>query len=285
MAARTNNFRAAELVVAGNFNLEDLKRTDAEGITMAEAIIAFGGDPSTLGCARVDSRRLLGYVEVHIEQGPVLEQKHLAVGVVSAIAGQTRIKVTFIGRAGHAGTVPMDLRRDALCAAAQFILAVEEVAKSGLGFVATIGEISALPGATNVIPGEVRLSLEVRHAADKVRKAACSELLRCGEKITTARNIQFNWERVQETPAVKCDPQLCSTLGEAVKRHQPNLMVLPSGAGHDAAAMAAITPVAMLFVRCKGGISHHPDESVSVEDVALAISVMNDFIAGLAETK
>lgn len=271
-------------VLAGTFNAENLQRTDASGITMAEAIRDFGGSPETLAGARLDSTRLFGYAEVHIEQGPVLEQKNLAVGVVTAIAGQNRIKVIFIGRAGHAGTVPMNLRHDALCAAAEFMLAVEALAQNRRGLVATVGEIAALPGASNVIPGEARLSLDVRHPDDTVRLRACNELKKRAEEIAAERGVQVRWELVHETPAVVCDRRLTAVLNEAVKHHQKESPLLTSGAGHDAAAMAAVTPVAMLFVRCKGGISHHPDESATEADVRLAIQVMNDIVAELAKS-
>lgn len=267
--------------LAGNFNAADLKRTDARGITMAEAIRELGGNPDALAGAKLDPRRLLGYAEVHIEQGPVLEQRNLALGVVTAIAGQSRARVSFVGRAGHAGTVPMSSRHDALCAAAEFVLAVESLAQSRGGLVATVGEIAALPGASNVIPGEARLSLDMRHPDDAVRLRACEELKKRAEEIAAGRGVQVRWELVHETAAVVCDQRLTAVLNEAVKRHQKESPLLTSGAGHDAAAMAAVCPVAMLFVRCKGGISHHPDESATLEDVRVAIAVMNDFLQQL----
>ena len=270
--------------LAGTFNPADLKRTDARGLTMAEAIREFGGNPDALASAKLDPNRLLGYAEVHIEQGPVLEQKNLAVGVVTAIAGQSRARVSFVGCAGHAGTVPMNLRRDALCAAAEFVLAAEALAQNRGGLVATVGEIAAWPGASNVIPGEARLSLDVRHPDDTVRRRAGDALKKRAEEIAAERGVQVRWELVHETPAVVCDRRLTAVLNEAVKRRQKASPLLASGAGHDAAAMAAVTPVAMLFVRCKGGISHHPDESVTSGDVRVAIHVMSDFIAEMAKS-
>ncbi len=265
-------------VLAGTFSRKALTRTDANGVTMAQAIRSFGGNPDGLAAARLDPKRLLGYAEVHIEQGPVLEQKRLSVGVVTAIAGQTRLQLTFTGRAGHAGTTPMHLRRDALCAAAEFVLAAESLAKNRTGLVATVGEITALPGASNVIPGHVRLSLDVRHPKDAVRQAAVAELKKRATAIAAKRNVGLDWQPVHQTRAVTCDRHLSSLLSKAVKHRQRKLVLLHSGAGHDAAAMADTTPVTMLFVRCKNGISHHPDESASVKDVRIAISVMNDFI-------
>jgi allantoate deiminase len=275
-------------VLAGNLNPKDLKRLDPDGITMAEAIRSFGGNPAALVKAKKDPTRLLGYVEVHIEQGPVLEQKNLPVGIVTAIAGQTRMRLTFTGRAGHAGTTPMNLRRDALCAAAEFISTVEAIALSHIwnradsGLVATVGEVIALPGASNVIPGQVSLSLDVRHAKDSIRQRAIARLKQEAIQIARKRDIKISAEVVHQSAAVACDRHLSNLLTAAATHYQKHVPLLPSGAGHDAAAMAAITPVAMLFVRCKGGISHHPDESVRVEDVRTAISVTGDFIEQLA---
>jgi allantoate deiminase len=269
-------------VFAGTFARRDLKRRDANGITMEAAIRSFGGHPDALVRARLDPDRLLGYVEVHIEQGPVLEQKNLAVGVVSAINGQTRAQLTFNGCAGHAGTTPMNLRRDALCAAAEFVSRVEELGRKQRGVVATVGELDVLPGASNVIPGEVRLSLDVRHQEDARRRAACAALKKCGQAIASKRKLRFQWQAVSETRSVQCDERLSGLLGKVVSRHQKRLLFLTSGAGHDAAALGAVIPVAMLFVRCKDGLSHHPAEHASQNDVRIAISVLVDFLQGLA---
>jgi allantoate deiminase len=270
-------------VLAGTFNPADLRRKDANGIRMAQAIRNFGGNPEALGKVKLNRKSLLGYVEVHIEQGPVLEAENLSVGVVSAIAGQTRAQYRFSGTAGHAGTVPMQMRRDALCAAAEFILAVEQHAKHVKGLVATVGIISALPGATNVIPGEAVLSLDVRHADDAIREKACAHFARAAREIARARGVDCEIQISHRAQSVACDRQLSDLLALSVKRCQGRCLSLPSGAGHDAAAMAAIAPVAMLFVRCKGGISHNPAESVSPKDVRVAIEVMNHFIEEMAK--
>lgn len=266
--------------LAGTLDAGELQRTDVRGIALAEAIREFGGNPDAVASARLEPSRMLGYLEVHIEQGPVLEQKQRAVGVVSAIAGQTRGRVRFLGQAGHAGTVPMKPRRDALCAAAEFVLAAEDLARNRGGLVATVGEIVALPGASNVIPGEVSLSVDVRHPEDALRQAARAELRERAAKIAGERGVNVTWEQVQETPAVVCDRRLTLQLEQAVKRHQPDAPLLYSGAGHDAAALAAITPVAMLFVRCAGGVSHHPTESVTEADVGVALKILDDFVRG-----
>src|ERR1043165_5633654 len=228
-------------VLAGTFNSRDLKRIDSDGIGMDEAIRRFGGNPESLSKAKINSKRLLGYVEVHIEQGPVLEKKNLSLGVVTAIAGQTRLRIRVIGRAGHAGTTPMNLRRDALCAAAEFISAVETVARKGAnaGLVATVGQITALPGASNVIPGEVMLSLDVRHAKDSVRDRAVAELREKAAEIVRRRKIDISVEVVQQSAAVACERGLSALLAKSVRRYQKEVLSLPSGAGHDAAAMAA----------------------------------------------
>ena len=270
-------------VLAGCFDQKDLQRKDADGISMRNAIKNFGGNPARLQSARLSPNNLLGYIETHIEQGPVLEEEKCAVGIVTAIAGQTRVRTRFIGSAGHAGTTPMDLRKDALCAAAEFVLAVENLARKISGLVATVGEISAKPGASNVIPGEVHLTLDVRHKNDSVRKPACLTLEKMAFRIARRRKIRLDYEVVHETAAVNCSENFSRLLGEAVKRRQKKLIQLSSGAGHDAAIMAKITPSAMLFVRCKNGVSHHPDESVKIEDVQIAFDVMNSFLQSLAK--
>ncbi|HEX4119186.1 MAG TPA: allantoate amidohydrolase [Verrucomicrobiae bacterium] len=268
--------------VTGNFDSKDLDRTDADGITMAEGIRSFGGDPLAVSSCRIDAKELIGYVEAHIEQGPVLEHHHHAIGIVSAIAGQTRVQVELQGTAGHAGTVPMALRKDALCAAAEFTLAVEKQAREIPELVATVGELAVERGASNVIPGFVRLSLDVRHQDDATREAACESLRQSLGDVARRRQIESSWQIIQKTSSAPCSAELSALLREAATKHQPQLMTLPSGAGHDAAVMAKITPVAMLFLRCKNGLSHHPDEWAAPEDIAVALATLSDFISLLA---
>jgi allantoate deiminase len=268
-------------VVAGRFDPAWLERRDADGVTMADAIRAWGGDVDGLARAGRDPADLLGYVEVHIEQGPVLEAEGLPVGVVSAIAGQTRAQLAFTGVAGHAGTVPMELRRDALCAAAEWILAAERHARVRDGLVATVGEAALEPGASNVIPSRARLTLDVRHGDDGVRAAACERLRERAQEIAAERSVGVEWEVVQETPAVACSPELTALLADAVAAAGHRVARLPSGAGHDAAVMARIAPIAMLFVRCAGGVSHNPAEHVDAADVAVAIDVTTAFLERL----
>lgn len=265
-------------VYAGTFDPGRLKLEDPAGTSLYEAVRDFGGDPDALVEDGRGAADLLGYCEVHIEQGPVLEEMDLPVGVVTAINGQSRIRAGFTGRAGHAGTVPMKQRNDALCAAAELVLEVERAAGEKPGAVATVGEVSVLPGAGNVIPGETHLSLDLRHPDDTARERLRDHFRRRAEEIAAARGCGVQWQVRQETPAVRMDPDLSGLLGEAVEASGTGLHRLPSGAGHDAAQMAALCPAALLFVRCEEGISHNPAESVSEEDVRVAIDVMERFV-------
>ena len=268
---------------AGAFDKGRLDLEDHNGVVLREAVRAFGGDPDALEGSGRDGSDLIGYCEAHIEQGPVLEELDLPVGVVTGIQGQSRVRVNFAGKAGHAGTVPMKSRKDALCAAAEFVLDVETACKVQPGAVATVGEISALPGAVNVIPGEARLSLDLRHGDDAVRERLRDHFEQRAGEIARARRCGQEWRLRQETAAVPVDPRLSALLGRAVEDAGITVHRLPSGAGHDAAQMAALTPIAMLFVRCEGGISHNPAESVAKEDVAVAIEVMGRFLQLVAE--
>jgi allantoate deiminase len=270
--------------MAGTFDRADLDRTDGSDATMASAIRAFGGDPARVDDDRWRGGTLLGYCEVHIEQGPVLEARDLPVGVVSAISGQQRFSLVFKGEAGHAGTVPMDRRRDALAAASMFVLAVESYAASQEGLVATVGQLSVRPGAANVVPGEVILSLDVRHTDDEVRISASQHLGNVASQIANDRRITLTIQQVSDNAAVACSPRLVTLLSQAVGDAGLPVLRLASGAGHDAVTMSALTEVAMLFVRCKGGISHNPAESVTADDVAVSIEVLGRFLELLADT-
>jgi allantoate deiminase len=272
-------------VFAGTFDPRLLAFEDAKGMTLAEAVRSFGGDPDALARNDHDTRDLLGYCEVHIEQGPVLESLHLPVGVVTAIQGQSRVGMGFVGEAGHAGTVPMEGRQDALCAAAQFVLAVEETARKEPGMVATVGQIVAHPGAGNVIPGEASLSLDLRHGDDAVRERAVRSLHERAKKIAATRGEEYHWKVKQESHATPTNPGLTALLARAIEDLGTLAHRVPSGAGHDAAQMAEIAPIAMLFVRCEKGISHNPAESVEEEDVAAAVEVTSRFLKLVAESK
>jgi allantoate deiminase len=266
-------------VLAGSFEAADLERVDTEGVSLRDAIREYGGDPAGLDAA---ARPVGAYVEVHIEQGPVLDEGDLALGVVTAIAGQTRAALRFGGVAGHAGTVPMALRHDALAAAAEVVLAAETLGRETESLVATVGRIAALPGASNVIAGSAELSLDVRHPDDAERAVAVSRVRERAERSGEARGVGVEWEELLDQPAVGCDAALSERMVEAVEAVGVRSTRLPSGAGHDAAVMAGIAPVAMLFVRCAGGVSHHPDESVTEADVALAVDALEAFVEDFA---
>jgi allantoate deiminase len=269
--------------VSGTFDPADLDRADADGITMREALRIFGGDPDRVGDDRWQGGPPLGYLEIHIEQGPVLEARGLPVGVVSAISGQNRHTLVFEGEAGHAGTVPMAGRRDALVAAAVFVQAVEDYALSSEGVVATVGQLTVRPGAANVVPGEVTLRLDVRHADDAERLLATRHLLGIASQIAKHRTIGLSARQDSENMTVSCAPRLVSGLSQAVDDLGHPVLQLASGAGHDAVAMSALMDVGMLFVRCKGGVSHNPAESVTTEDVGVAIDVLARCLELLAQ--
>jgi allantoate deiminase len=269
--------------VAGTLEPRDLERRDAGGTAVAEAVRSFGGDPVRIPEDRWSAARPLGYVEVHIEQGPVLEARGLPVGVVSAIAGQNRFSISFQGEAGHAGTVPMDRRRDALVVAAMFVIAVEQEARARDGLVATVGKLEVQPGAANVIPGRVDLSLDVRHADDSIRLEACRRMLSDAHGLAENRDVAVEVRPLSENAAVQCAPRLVSLLTRAVEDCGQAAIQIPSGAGHDGVAISSLTDVGMLFVRCKGGVSHHPAESAEVHDVAVAIDVLGRFMELLAQ--
>lgn len=269
---------------SGQLRASDLTLLDSSGFTVREALVPRGTRGFRLPDAAHRSSDLIGYVEVHIEQGPVLEQEKLAVGVVSGISGQARGRFTFTGKAGHAGTTPMTLRRDALAGAAELVLLVEQRAQAQAPLVATVGTISARPGAPNVIPAEVVLSLDLRHPQDGERARAVQEIVAGARAIARRRGLTVKWQLTQENDAVTCSPVMVDLLESSVRAVQSRSVTLVSGAGHDAVIMSAITPVAMLFVRCRDGLSHHPDEYAAPADIAVAHQVMVDFLERLAGT-
>lgn len=270
--------------VAGTFAPELFDVRDDDGSTVRGALIAFGGDPRGVDDAARgrDGERILGYVEVHMEQGPVLEDRGVPVGVVSGIAGATRVEVRFTGQAGHAGTVPMRLRRDTAPAVAEMVLACEDAARSTEGLLATVGKMDVRPGAPNVVAGTGIAFLDVRHADDRIRAEAVASLRQTAEAIGARRGLEMDWDVRLDNPAVAVDDDLTARLEAAAAARGLSAPRLPSGAGHDAVAMAALCPVAMLFVRCAGGLSHHPDEDVAAEDAEAALDVLYDMVCGLA---
>ena len=271
-------------VVAGSFEPDMLQRKDEKGISLSEAMTAIGYDPGNLNGEAIPRERWLGYFELHIEQGPVLYGNKIPVAAVKAIAGQVRAEVFFKGMAGHAGTVPMDMRQDALCGAAEFILGTEKLAGAGdSGLVATVGKLQISGSASNVIPGEVVCSVDLR-SADEARLSHGHAMLRslC-EDIGKRRGLAVQWNIVQKSSPVTCDPRMRQLLGRSIEAAGYEALELVSGAGHDAVPVAAVAPVCMLFVRCYKGISHHPLENVEKEDLAAALAVAEDFIYQLTE--
>lgn len=252
--------------IAGTFDTALLSRPDKNGVTLGQAMREFGLDPARIGEAARRPEELRCYLEVHIEQGPVLEAENLSVCAVTAIAGANRMTVTVKGQAGHAGTVPMPRRHDALTAASECILAVEETAARLSHAVGTVGQITCRPGATNVIPGEVAFSLDFRAAEDEVRRGAVNELRSRFDVIATRRGVTISLEGTHAADGVTCAPWIVEQIEAAMGDLGHRLFRLPSGAGHDAAALAEVTDVGMIFVRCAGGISHSPDESITKED-------------------
>ncbi len=265
--------------LAGTFDAAWLDKKDATGVTMREALKTFGGDPDAIPSLKRDRAKTHAFVEVHIEQGPVLLTEGLPLGVVTAIASGSRHAVDVTGLAGHAGTVPMGLRRDALAGAAEMVLAAERIALGMPGTVATVGRIEAKPGAINVIPGDVQFTLDARAGQDAPRKALERELFAAFGEIAARRSLKVGFTPMLELNAALCAPWLMDQFGASLKRLGIAERRLPSGAGHDAMAIAPVADIAMLFVRCgNGGISHHPDETMSAEDAALAADVLHDFI-------
>jgi allantoate deiminase len=261
--------------VAGTFNERVLGARDDGGTSMRDALIQFGLDPDHIGAAARAPSELLAYVELHIEQGPVLEARNLPVGVVTAIAGATRLAASLTGMAGHAGTVPMPLRRDALAGAAECIVTIEELCRTDLGgLVGTVGYIHANPGATNVIPGQVSFTIDLRAPTDTHRNKAVTDIVRHIEAIAKRRKLTLQLDVTHENRTVPCASWLRSQVADAVAAEGYPVFELPSGAGHDGMAMIDIADIAMVFVRCRGGISHHPDEHVDLADADAGARVL-----------
>ncbi len=266
--------------VVGTLDEATLGLKDKAGVSIGETIAEYGLQAGDLQHAQLDAS-VKAYLEVHIEQGPVLEAEGRALAVVSAIAGQTRVRMRFTGQANHAGTTPMRLRRDALAAAAEWISGVEAWANGHAGLVATVGFIAAEPGVGNVVPGVATASLDVRHARDEVRLTAVRGLLEAADAAGEKRSVSVSHERTMEQPAVAMDAGLTQMLEESAAACGYPATPLVSGAGHDAMVIAPHVPSAMLFVRTPGGVSHHPDENVKLEDVEAALRTTMEFLRRL----
>jgi allantoate deiminase len=270
------------LAFIGQFDPDTLERTDARGIGVDQAIRDFGLDPAAIPLAKV-SDDAFAYLEVHIEQGPVLESEDLSLGVVTALVGQTRLQLTFTGQSNHAGTTPMHLRHDAMAAAAAWIAAVERHAQATPGLVATVGRVVTRPGISNVIASEVTASLDVRHPQDAVLHSAVEALTQAAAACVEMRGVRVAIRPILQQDAVATDPALTATLAQAAANAGIAAKKMVSGAGHDAMIVARKMPIAILFLRSPAGLSHHPDENVRPEDVEAALATALEFVGLLAE--
>lgn len=267
--------------VAGEFATELLDLVDNQGTTVRQALDAFGVESANWPSAEYPADQLRGFLEPHIEQGPLLEQSTTPVGVVAAIAGQTRSTFVFSGQAGHAGTVPHDCRKDALAAAAEFICGVERLGQRTDGLLATVGDVRAWPNVSNVIAGEAQVRLDLRHAEDLRRAWAYEQIRQLAAEISARRGVEWGIDVCEHQPSVAMDERLSRALSTAIANTGHAVHGLVSGAGHDAVMMAGKTPTSMLFLRCRGGVSHHPDEFVAADDVAAALEVMVNMVASM----
>jgi allantoate deiminase len=264
--------------LAGTFDPASLDRKDGDGTAMEDALLAFGLDPAAIGSAARRPGDIHAYVELHIEQGPVLEAAGLPVGCVISINGATRLEVEISGQAGHAGTVPMRGRQDALTAAAECVLAVERRCGSEDGLVGTVGKLDVSPGAINVIPGSTRFTVDVRAPDDAQRRRAVDDLLREITAIAAARKVGVVTRKIHDLAAAPCAPWLMDQIDRAIAAESTPPFRLPSGAGHDGMAMVAIADIGMIFVRCAGGISHNPAEAITLSDAEAGARVLMHFI-------
>lgn len=267
--------------VAGRFDQSFFMQKDAEGTSIRQAIADFGLDSENLQDALADEHAI-GFIELHIEQGPVLEAEGLKVAAVTSIVGQTRLELKFTGHASHAGTTPMHLRHDALAAAAEWISKVEALALKTEGLVATVGKLEVHPNAGNVIAGSAEFSLDIRHVRDTIRETAVDDLVHQAGSSAERRGLKLKWTKKMDEPSVPMDERLTAFMTDAIEAAGFPAKAMPSGAGHDAMIMAGRMPTAMLFLRSPGGLSHHPDEAVREEDVEAALQVGEKFLERLA---
>jgi allantoate deiminase len=264
--------------VAGTFDAAVLGRVDDHGVTMERALRESGLDPALIPAAARRPAELLAYVELHIEQGPILEARGLAVGCVTSISGATRFEVEIAGEAGHAGTVPMNARRDALAAAAECVLAIEARCGREDGLVGTVGRLETRPGAINVIPGDARFTIDVRAPEDGQRARCADEIAAAIDDIAKRRGVVAMLRKIHDMPAAPCAPWLMEQIDTAIAAEDAPPFRLPSGAGHDGMAMIALTDIGMIFVRCAGGVSHNPAESITEADAEIGAQVLLRFI-------
>lgn len=268
--------------LAGRFDKAWLDERDAQGVSRRDALKAFGCDPAKIVAGKPDTKSVLGYIEVHIEQGPVLEAQGRPLAVVTAINGASRGSITITGTSGHAGTVPMTMRRDTLAAAAEMILAVEARGRTSSQLVATVGRVGVPNAAVNTVAGETTISLDVRSPDDAERKRAVADVETACRAIAKRRDVTMRMEMPYDAPASACDAHLIETLEAAIGEVGAEPRRMGSGAGHDAMSFRDIVPFAMLFVRCKGGISHNPAEFASTADIGIAAAALRAALDGLA---
>jgi allantoate deiminase len=264
--------------VAGTFDMAVLDAVDGHGIAMRAALRGFGLDPGAIATAARRREDILAYVEFHIEQGPVLEARGLPVGCVTSISGATRYEVEITGQAGHAGTVPMATRRDALAAAAACVLAIEERCSREAGLVGTVGRMEITPGAINVIPGRARFTIDIRAPDDAQRRKATDDLLRGIDAVAGARGVRVAIRKIYDMNAAPCAPWLMAQIDQAIAAHGIAPFRMASGAGHDGMAMIDLADIGMIFLRCAGGISHNPAEAITVADAEIGAQVLLRFI-------
>lgn len=264
--------------LAGTLEAHTLDMVDSDGISLSDALRNFGCEPDELAEAGRSSDDVLAFVEAHIEQGPVLEQRDQPLGVVTAISAAKRFRVMVTGSSEHAGTVPMAMRQDSLAAAAEMVLAVEKLAKDVEHVVATVGFIEARPGAVNVIPGTTMFTVDLRSSEDSICEERSAQLQAALMEIANRRGVELAIEMTHAMPAAECAPKIQQKLSRAIEALDCTPVALPSGAGHDAMAMASLCDTGMVFVRCKDGLSHHPDESITEFDADACVRALLNFV-------
>ncbi|MFW3616572.1 allantoate amidohydrolase [Billgrantia antri] len=269
--------------LAGTLDPESLKARDADGVTLGEALKAFGGNPQEIPQLARRPEAVIGFVEVHIEQGPVLEQRDHALGIVTALTGIERHRMVVTGKAGHAGTTPMPGRRDALVGAAEMVVEADRILNATDDLVGVVGKLEVRPNAVNVIPAEVNFTLELRSPHTGLREQGRREVLEACQRLAQARGLELSSERTYQAEGVDCADWLVEALEQACRGCEEPAERMFSGAGHDGLAMHDLTDIGMLFVRCRDGLSHHPDEAISVEDAGHATQVLMRFLTDLGK--
>lgn len=264
--------------LAGSFDPAVLEMRDKDGVSLRAAMEGFGLNPDRIGTLQRPREGALGFLETHIEQGPVLQEKNLPLGVVAAICGIERHQITLTGETGHAGTLPMDSRHDALVGAAEIIAEVNRHARATENLRATVGELHVFPNVVNAVPREVRLTVELRSPIDEIREKAGDHLHAFAQRVAEASGLMLEAAKTYAQPAQPCDPGFSDRLAQVIAAQGQSPLRLPSGATHDASAMADLCPIAMLFLRCRDGISHAPEEYAAPDDLGQAVHALATFL-------